>query len=240
MPDCITEGGTILGNTWNLDFTSKHVSRELVQLFIKILFMKNMDPFFSMISRYFTMSVGMTEDKTPQLFSMSLNLSFLRLLCCGTTPVTAAAAEAYCSVIDKLSVEQKRQIVDSGAWTVLTTLLHNANETVVISIDGAMMHLVKNRNGEDYARFVEEDLFDRLIKHLRSQSSAVPGVLIAVTGAFPLPACCTPLLAEVSHEIHTKHWETTDVLTLLASLARSRGVSSHFLSFTSCHILGRV
>jgi hypothetical protein len=140
----------------------------------------------------------------------------------------------YFNIIKEgLSTDQKRMIADSGAWPILISLLNDERKEVAYLIGHVMKRLVQDRNGEDYAIFVEESLFGRMMKCLPSCFIAVLELLTAFTYRFPLPACCAPHFAAVNKQVQeTKTSSPKSALNFLTSLALCRGMPSSFLSFT--------
>jgi hypothetical protein len=138
-----------------------------MQQFIKILSSKNGESSFWIICRYISASFSDNSNGVRWLFSLSLNHSFLRILRCGGPLTTDPVIVAYSTIIKRLTLEQKRLVVNSGAWPILLALHGSNGVTVVKAAALAMSHLVKSRNGEDYARFVEEGLFEDIMKQYR-------------------------------------------------------------------------
>jgi hypothetical protein len=145
-------------------FSSTYISRELVQQFVQLISSTANAYFLSIILEYLDKLMIDDTGKARWLFSLTLNRSLLHIMCCGGNFVTDLAVESYFTLLGKLLPEQNRQVADSGAWPVLIGLLSSGNKTIAKSAADAMQHLVRHRNGEDYARFVEEGLFEDVMK----------------------------------------------------------------------------
>jgi hypothetical protein len=186
------------------------------------------------------------SDRTRQLFSLFLNRSFLRILCCGGAIVTDSIVDAYSKCVQTFSVEQKRMIADSGAWPILIALLRHENASVVNAASEAMQDLAGDCDGEDYARFIEEDLFGQILKNIPSPVTDVARALIKIAVRAPLPDCCAPVTITLDEQVRKKMDEeirpwssdtSMDSLKVLSEFARSRGLAFCSFVFTGCVIL---
>jgi hypothetical protein len=108
------------------------------------------------------------------LLSASLSIAFLHNVRSGNARQCALGLQAYSAIIRTGSRHQKRQVANSGAWPVLIAFLGHDNQEVVGAAADAMKSLTINRSGEDYARFIEEGLFDELMKYLPPLPEAIP------------------------------------------------------------------
>jgi hypothetical protein len=229
ITDGLTQGTKLLKRRyWDSEFKSSHISKELVLQFIRMFSSKTDGFHFSTIFQYVAASFHDYSNRARQLFSLSLNRSFFRLMSCNDSLLMDSVVSTYSTIIAELSIEQKRLITHSGAWPVLFAPLKHDNAQVVQAAASIMAHLVENRDGEEYFRFVEGDLFGQLMKRLPSQTTVISDVFVRVVGGFPLPACCSTLVTVVTEQVRSK---------LLASFARCRSLISSSFTLTSCTIL---
>jgi hypothetical protein len=119
---------------------------------------------FSIIFQYVAASFHYSSSLARRLFSLSLNRSFLRILRCGGALIIGDAVHTYSTIIWKLSIEPKRQIANSGACSVLIALVKRENTSIMKAAADAMNGLVAYRDGEDYATFIENGVFEELLK----------------------------------------------------------------------------
>jgi hypothetical protein len=71
---------------------------------------------------------------------------------------------AYSRIISELSVNQKRLLAACGTWPVLISLLSHENDEVVQDAISTAKRLLAGCRGENYVRFVDENLFDEMAK----------------------------------------------------------------------------
>jgi hypothetical protein len=140
------------------------ICKELVQHFVEVLSSKIEESSFSLILRYLHESLRLKQVKTRQLFSTLLNRSFVRILCCDKSNITELALTAYSEIVKQVTLEQRQLVADSEEWPVLITRLTHTSGSFVGAAGDVILSLVKNRDGEDYTRFIEEDLFTMLMK----------------------------------------------------------------------------
>jgi hypothetical protein len=165
ITDGLTQGTeTLEAHERDKDFRSESITKELVQQFIKILSSTDHKSSSSMLAQYLIASLKSIHSRTRLLFSLSLNRSFVRIMCCGGSLVTGSLVSAYSALIFSASVEQKRIVAESGAWPILIALLPHESAEVVKFACMAMRHLLHDRDGEDYGVFIENGLFDELVK----------------------------------------------------------------------------
>jgi hypothetical protein len=74
----------------------------------------------------------------------------------------------YSLILGRLSVVKKRLLADSGAFSDFMPLLGHRNPDVVTFASMSMEHLIRYRQGEEYARFIEEGLFEELMQYFPS------------------------------------------------------------------------
>jgi hypothetical protein len=88
------------------------------------------------------------------------------------------------------------------------------------------MHgLIQYREGEEYARFIDEGLLDQLVALLDRSPDMISDLLIKVVGPFPLPACCAPPVAELNKQAREKDEICADAaFRRLERLGCSRGL----------------
>jgi hypothetical protein len=232
ITDGLTNGTKILerprrGN----DFQSKYISKELVQQFLAILSSKNDESFCSTIFGYFATSLEGHWTRTRQLFSMSLNRPFLRILRCSGSFASTDVVYSYSIAITGLTIEQKRLVANSGVLPVLIALVSHKIDRVVNYLLRIMTGLGAGRDGEDYALFVETALFDRIMQNLPSSTPDLPSAVVAVAGGFPLPACCAELLTFLNDWTRSGSWnQSAQSLEWLTSLVFCRGLISYALA----------
>jgi hypothetical protein len=143
---------------------------------------------------------------------------------CGSGAEVLYVIELFSTIIDQLLVEQKRAIANSGTWSVLIHLLNCQNDEVVKRTRTIMKNLVENRSGEDYARFIEDGLFEHAGAASNRFPDLLPHVLITVMGPFPLPDCCALLVMMLNKWARSKDWVAIGAFKMLTSLAYSRGL----------------
>jgi hypothetical protein len=214
------------------DFKVEHISKEFVQLFIKMLSVVTSESDLSILCRYVSQALEWNRRSARQLFSSSLNRSLLCILSCRL--VGEDAIDAYSRVTQFLSIEQKQLVTASGARRILTALLYHRNASIVKKAGRAMINLTGIGASDFYAGFVEEDVFSALSKHFPSGSSDVCELLVSVADDFPLPACCVPFVTALIEQL-----ESDDVIDSLSAfrcfgrLIRCRGFScSVIVSFS--------
>jgi hypothetical protein len=239
IADGLTQGTKLLKQRyWDSDFQSKYISKELVQQFIKMFSSKTDEVHFSIIFQYVDASFHDSSSLSRRLFSLSLNRSFIRIVSCGGPLLMDSVVSTYSILIEKLSLEQKRLITHSGAWPVLLALVKHDKAQVVNAAVSIMVHLVLNRDGEEYFRFVEDNLFSQLMKRLPSQIIDISDVLVRIVGDFPLPACCSTLVTVLTEQVQSKQPQDMKcALKLLASLARCRSLAPSSFTLTLCTLL---
>jgi hypothetical protein len=92
-----------------------------------------------------------------------------------------------------------------------------------------MNGLIEDREGEEYAAFIEEGLFDQLIVLLDQSSDELSKLLINATGPFTLPACCAHLLVELNKQTGEEDADrAADAFGKLERLGCCRGLD-HFI-----------
>jgi hypothetical protein len=146
------------------DFRSEHISKELMQGFVKIMSSTNDQWLLPLVCQFISMTLEDNPEQTSQLFSISLNRAFLRLFQCNITIVTDIILNAYSAIVCGLSVGQKRIIANSGVWPALMAYLNHLDSKIVLLAELAMTELVKDRAGEDYASFIEGNYFEELVR----------------------------------------------------------------------------
>jgi hypothetical protein len=198
------------------------------------MFSSKKDESFSLIIfQYVAALFPGNSNRARRLLSLSLNRSFFRLVSYGGAFITGDAVYMYSTIVKKLSIEQKRLLAHSGAWPVLITLVKHENHKVVSTAVKAMRHLISDREGEDYARFIEEDLFCPLMKCLSSRITDISDVVISVARDFPLPTCCASLVSFLNESLQAEpSLDEEDALKLLASFARCRGLAPSSFALT--------
>jgi hypothetical protein len=219
---------------YDFDLQSNPMSMELVKQFIKLLSSKGDEFCFLNIYKYISVYLNTLSNKMHQFFSLSLNHSLLRIMCCCDT-VTTDIVVTYSSAISGLQVDQYRIVADSGAWLVLVTLFAHKNNDIASAAGKAIMRLVWDRKGEDYARFVEEDLFGQLMKHLPSPIADVARALITIVDKSPFPTCCSPVVIALNEQTKSDNPDhVLDALRFLTRIACCRGLIFYLFPFATC------
>jgi hypothetical protein len=243
MEKFLFQYNTILeAHKYDLDFKSKHVSKELLQQFVNIMSSRNDHCLLSLICQFISMVLETNPDHAIQLFSISLHRAFFSIFRCGGTLVTQTVVNAYSVIVRGLSLVHKRMIEDSGAWPALIALLDHRSSEVVNHVGQAMTTLVAGRVGEHYESFIHNGYFEPLIRALSPPPwyhlfpdwnhfwnwSNIPSIIIGVVGPFPLPMCCVPFVTHLHKQLNKSGSAfASNALEQLTKLARCRG--SHLL-----------
>jgi hypothetical protein len=124
------------------------------------------DPFFPIFCDFLISATRTDSERPALLLSGSLNIAFLRKIQSAKPSDCAALLQKYGRVLQTDSPVHKLQVAESGVYPFLIGFLGHENPEVVHAAAGAVWSLTVNRCGEDYGRFVEERLFEELMKYL--------------------------------------------------------------------------
>jgi hypothetical protein len=145
---------------WDNVFKSTHISKDIVQQFIKFLSSKNDKSSFSILFQFLQAPLSRSTRGAHPVFSVTLSSSLLRIVTTGRSLVAIPALSLYSTITERQSVEQKRQVANSDAWPILISLLTHENDDVVEAVAKTLKCFVADRTGEDYAKFIDEGLFE--------------------------------------------------------------------------------
>jgi hypothetical protein len=205
----------------------KHFSKELMQHFIDMISSTTDQSILSIVFNYISVTLTREPHGTYLLFSVTLNHAILRVMRCADTLDPLPVVPGYCAVARAVSTSQARIVADSGVWPILIPLLGHKTSAVWDPVVQTISSLCAERDGEDYAMFIENDFFDRVLKMPSIRITSLAPMLITVAGDFPLPACCDRLitvLCEYAADPGTdrSRW----MLTPLTRVAKCRGFPS--------------
>jgi hypothetical protein len=191
------------------------ISKELVQLFSRIISLNPIELVPLNIVRCLTITFETNMTGSLPLFSWSLNYSFLRIMNCRAL-VTPSVVGLYAEIISRMSVERKQFAVDCGAWPVMIDLVSHENAEVVKAVGEAVKHLEGGRGGGDYGRFIEEGWFEALMKQMPPPPKEIildtPRWPTSETHSAPFEACGWTWFAPLGHLL-SRSYRTPDLLS---------------------------